>query len=895
MLRTLKYFLAALLVLAFAISITGIIIARYYQDEVKQLVISEINRHVTTEIIVGDLSFSVLRRFPRASIEFGDVVILAPEEFRSSRDLPLSSDTLLTARNLHLRFNMRDVFNRQYNISSIHASHGKLYPAVSGNGIENYRFLKEDAAPDANFNIDLQDVRLSDYNLRYGNSLKEVYFEIDIDRLYLKGSFSSSSHTISGIVSGQSREFRSHNLEYHERRDLELRASVNVDNNSYFIDKGLINLEGIILDAKGSYMSGEEGRIDLDIKGYNIGLSSAVSLLPGKTAEKLKDYRFNGSFDFDALVRGPLSRSASPVVTASFATQNSEIIHRESGIRLSGTNLQGYYTGRPGQSPGSSSVEITSFSSALGKGYINGSGKLSNFREPVVDVSINANLLLEELSRFYLPNNISSVSGNINTAFSAKGSTGKPGSSDFEIIDMIDLNGSLQITGGSIEMSEGRYIANNIDGELNFGHRLVTPGLSFNVGDDHFHIRGEIDNGLPWLLGNDQVMSVEGSFYSSQLVIDNYIKPSAVNRHDPHEALKFPENVVLNLDFLVDRLIFGKFSSASFTGKMSYRPGMLVLNSLEFDALDGKLSGNGVIYQRINNEFNVQSQLELDQVDINKMFAAFNNFGQSFIDSDNLKGTLSGSLGLVSEWSNDLRVIEETIIADSRLVINNGELIGFEPMLGLARFIDIDELQHIRFSALQNEIFIRNSVVTIPQMDINSSAFNISGSGKHNFDGSFDYRLRVLLSDVLYGRATRSRPETDRFGVVEDDGLGRTSLYLTVSGTSEDYRVSFDHRAVRDVIRENIANERNVLRQILNEEFGWFSGDGNELKPSETATPDRSGFRIVWDEDDVNQGERASPGTPPPAGQQDNNVRFKIIWDEEEKPPRDTVRERRRR
>ncbi len=897
MVRIIKYLLAAFLVFAVVVTAAGLIIARYYQDEVKQLVISGINRHVTTEITVGDISFSVLRRFPRASLEFRDVLILAPEEFRNNSDNSAGADTLFTASNMHLRFNIRDIFNRQYNISSINASGGMLNPAVNSAGLENYRFWKQDGATDGAFSLNLQDVRLVDYNISYGNRLKDVYLEADLDRLYMKGSFGSTRQRMSAIASGRSSELRYGGFVYLEQSDVELRASIDVDDKLFVIENGTIILEGITLTAIGSYVSGDKGEIDLELKGYNIGLSSVVPLMPVKEAQKLKDYRFSGHFDFDASIRGALSRTSSPAVTASFGTENSEIKHKASGVSLTNTRIRGHYTRGSGQNTGSSVVSITGFSAGLGKGHISGSGTLSDFPSPEIDFKLSADLHLEELARFYLPDNISFMAGHIKTTLSGKGRPGRDTEREIEIFNRMDLAGRLEIQDGAIELSEGKYVARNIEGILNFGQVLNTPGLGFYIGDDHFRIMGEIDNGLPWLLGEQQVMSIEGSFYSSQLVLDNYIGVRAAgnNRSGTSELLRFPDNIELNLDFLVDRLGFGNFSSTSFTGRMSYRPGMLVMNSLGFNSMDGSVSGNAVIYQRIDGEFLVQSQLELDQVDINRMFASFSNFGQNFIDSGNLKGTVSGSLSLLTEWSNDLRIIEENLIADSRLVISDGELIDFEPMLGLARFIDVDELQHIRFSQLQNEIFIRNRVVTIPQMDIHSSAFNISGSGTHNFDGSFDYRLRVLLSDVLYGKARRSRPETDRFGVVEDDGLGRTSLYLVVSGTPDDYRVAFDHRAVRDMIRENLANERNVLRQILNEEFGWFSREEDGGEPVDAAAPAGSGFRIVWDEEDTKQEGASAPESVTPAGQRDNQVRFRVIWDEEEKPSGPLPGERRRR
>ena len=589
-----------------------------------------------------------------------------------------------------------------------------------------------------------------------------------------------------------------------------------------------------------------------------------------------------------------MSKTLSPAVFASFKTEKSQIIRRDTGMRLTDVSLSGYFSNGRLQTAQSSTIVVRNFSTGFGNGSISGSGSISDLSQPDVSFDIDAYFLLEEMAQFYKPANIKQIAGRIKTVFSAKGRLDTPVKWDIEELNKMDINGLLEIENGFLEISEGRYIASEIGGELNLGRTLRTPGLNFNIGSDHFSIRGEIDNGLPWLLGHDETMRISGGLYSRQLNLDNYLYASrdGQQREDVPEPLVFPSNVELNLDFLVDNLTFRKFSSTLFSGKLSYKPKMMTLNAVEFNSMDGTVSGNGVIAQRMNGDLMFQSRLQMQNVDMQKMFFSFNNFEQTFIHGDHLQGNLTGSLGFISEWSPYLRIIWEKLVADSKVEIRNGELIDFEPMLGLSRFIDVSELRHIRFSTLQNEIFIRNQVITIPQMDINSSAFNISGSGTHRFDGHFDYRMRVLLSDVLYGRARRAKPENQEFGIVEDDGLGRTSLYLLVSGTSDDYRVSYDRTAVRDVIRESIAGERNALRQLLHEEFGWFSPDSTAAGGSGTTGTSGSRFRITWDEEDEKAPPAITPEQPARNSRQTRERSLEIIWDEEEKSPEKPGRKR---
>ncbi len=885
--RILKYFLVTFLLILLIVTLAGVIIARYYQDEVKQLMISQINRHVKTEIRVGDLSFSVLRKFPRASLEFRDVVILAPDGYIQNTGKGIDSDTLFTARSLFLQFSLNNIFRKDYRIRNIHAVNGILNLALNADGQENYRFWKTPDSPDNRFNLDLQDVRLSNYRVIFTNEIQEIYFDSDFRRLELKGNFSQSSYSLRAIATGTSRRLRHQGIYVSGNRDISAKISLDVDDELFDIKEGMIELSGVTLSVGGVYKTGDQGYADIKISGYNLDIASLIDLLPENIGERLDPYRFSGRFDFESSISGEVSKTISPSVFVSFETENGQIIRRDTGMRLNDVSLSGYFSNGPRQNAQTSTIVVRNFYTGFGKGSIRASGGISDLSQPVVTFDTDASFLLEEMARFYKPANIKQIAGRINTVFSANGRIDTLVKWGIEELNKMDLSGVMEIENGFLEISEGRYVASGIGGELNFGKTLRTPELNFNIGSDHFSIRGEIDNGLPWLLGQDETMRISGGLYSRQLNLDNYIHTSrnGQQHQDAREPLIFPSNVELSLDFLVDELTFRKFSSTLFRGKLSYKPKMMTLNEVEFNSMDGAISGNGVIAQRINDDFMFQSQLQMRNVDMQKMFYSFNNFEQTFIHGDHLQGKLTGNLGFISEWNPYLQIIWEKLVADSKVEIRNGELINFEPMLGLSRFIDVAELQHIRFSTLQNEIFIRNQVITIPQMDINSSAFNISGSGTHRFDGHFDYRMRVLLSDVLYGRARRAKPENQEFGIVEDDGLGRTSLYLLVSGTPEDYRVSYDRGAVRDMIRESITEERNALRQLLHEEFGWFSSDSSAKGSSSATEASGSRFRITWDEEDENTPPAGTTGQPSRNSRHTRERSLEIIWDEEEKSP----------
>jgi hypothetical protein len=137
----------------------------------------------------------------------------------------------------------------------------------------------------------------------------------------------------------------------------------------------------------------------------------------------------------------------------------------------------------------------------------------------------------------------------------------------------------------------------------------------------------------------------------------------------------------------------------------------------------------------------------------------------------------------------------------------------------------LDELKNIKFSTLKNSIYVHDKQIIIPEMNINSSAFNISGSGIHHFDNHYQYKIKVLLSEVLYGKAKKAKKENEEYGRIEDDGLGRTGIYLNIEGFGKEYKISYDSRKTIDIVKESLVKQKQELKGILQEEFGWFKND----------------------------------------------------------------------
>jgi hypothetical protein len=120
---------------------------------------------------------------------------------------------------------------------------------------------------------------------------------------------------------------------------------------------------------------------------------------------------------------------------------------------------------------------------------------------------------------------------------------------------------------------------------------------------------------------------------------------------------------------------------------------------------------------------------------------------------------------------------------------------------------------------MSNEILIRNQVITIPKMNISSSAMNIDIEGTHNFDNEIDYGLKILLTE-LKKQDNKERVE-DEYGAIVEDEKRKATWHFRITGTVDNPQfVPVDVKSVYSSIKEDMKKEKESIKTILKEEFG---------------------------------------------------------------------------
>jgi hypothetical protein len=833
--------------LVFLVIVT-LLINFLFKDQLIQIVINQLNKQVDARINIAKVDLSLWKRFPNISVQFDRVYAQSSNRFKTANNLT-TPDTLLNADRIFFEFNLIKLIKGQYELKRVYIKNGYVKLKVDKNGILNYDIIKPSEKKSENqFNLELKDLEFTNAKIEYTNQSGLVKIFGMADKLRIKGDFASQKTNLNIYSKLFLNQLSVNNYSYISDKKLQFDVNLFIKDSQYQIRSTDFRIEELQFSTNGEFILGEHPFINLRVYGNKLNLNQLVVTLPDPVRNSLVGYNFKGKVNVDVLIHGLMGKSNDPEINMSYTLNNGSIVHQESGVKLRNLDLTGTYSFKNLDTSKISTINLDKVSLNLGSGKISGNGSIENINQPLVKLNASYTLNLNELKKFLNLDTLEVLSGNVEGKISASGVIRKKKSA-LRISDINDLScvGQIRLQNAAIKLKGNDYFLDRINGNIDIDKNLNFNNITLFLHDNDFLINGSLLDWANYLGKGQKDVTLKADVTSRNLDLSKYfVRDTKKSATEYSRALLFPDHLNLEVKLNINKFKLNRFNAEWASGYLSYKPKIFVLKSLTFETLDGRVTGNGAVIQDMDKNFIVKGQVDVSKLDIKQMFYTFNNFSQHVLMDKHLQGRVSGKIGISSEWNNALYLNEEKLLVDADITIDNGELSNFEPMYSLSRFIALDELKNIKFYTLKNHIYIKDKQIVIPQMDVHSSAFDISASGVHLFDNHYSYKVKVLLSDILWGKAKRAKRENEEFGEVEDDGLGKTSIPLSITGFNKDYKITYDSRKAIDVVKQSLKNQKSEMKTILNEEFGWFKKDTTLKKNKlEKKYPK---IRVDWDD-----------------------------------------------
>ncbi len=813
----------------FYLILTGIIICIslvsllfIYQDDVKKVLLGEINKHLKAEVKIDpkNIDLTILKTFPDCSMEFKNILMLEALQVKKR-------DTLLFAEQLNLHFNISDLWSKKYNIKKIKLKNGLVKPGITKSGTPNYIFWEE--GPDnskgkndsINFNLNL--IELEDFRVIYRDRQTTFKTDLLIKTLSFSGNFSDEEYDLKTEGKLYVNQITSNKKSLLKNKNCNLNVDLKVKGSNYVFEKTQATINKMRFNVDGNFAYKDSLQtMDINYSAADLDIATVLSLLPEDQQQKANDYKSSGDFytngNFNYSGRSKFK------LESKFGIKNAEITYKPTSTTAKNVNINGDLI----YSNTNSKLDLTNVYLKLNTDEIKGSFSVQNFSDPFLHFIVDASANLENLQSFWPIDTLSKLKGNVKINSEVEGLLRDLKNETFSTKVKLDLEASVSNIEAQFKGDENIFAIENCSVTAK-DREVEVKDLKLKRGSSDILLNGKIPGIFNYLSDKTAPLIITGNLFSNYFKLEDFMMKYKAS--EDRSTPLIPNNIQFKLNAAILKFSYAKFEAQSITGEIEIKNQKAIISDMRLQTMQGEAEIDAFA-DNSNNKLDVVLQSKLKNINISNMFLQLNNFGQTTLQENNIKGYATADLDFSGSWSNALDPNLKSIKSNINLTIDRGELIDFKPLLSLSKFVDIQDLQKIKFSSLKSNIEIKDKTIFLPSTSIKNSALNIIFWGTHSFENDINYHIELLISELL---AKKRKDNDEEFGPVENDPDNKRSAFILMTGTVDKPIIKYDRKGLKENIKKDIKEEKQNLKQLLKEEFGLFKKDTSSLKPKEKA------------------------------------------------------------
>ena len=104
-------------------------------------------------------------------------------------------------------------------------------------------------------------------------------------------------------------------------------------------------------------------------------------------------------------------------------------------------------------------------------------------------------------------------------------------------------------------------------------------------------------------------------------------------------------------------------------------------------------------------------------------------------------------------------------------------------------------------------------------MKIKSSALSVFLSGTHTFDQNINYKVTLLLSELLSSSFRKENTKITEFGEEDQDGKIFNTVYFKMTGSTNEPKISLDKIRFMEDVNTSFKKEKQTINNIIQEDI----------------------------------------------------------------------------
>lgn len=643
-----------------------------FKGKIMKIAKEQINNNLNAKADF-DLSLSLIRSFPNASVTLKNLYIAGIDDFEG--------DTLFSVRSLEVVADIVSAIKMEnIKIKKIAVNNPRVHAWVMKDGRVNWDIAKDTGeeeetdttATDMDMKVELRKFEISHGYIRYDDDSSNIKASLDDFNFLLRGDLSKDFSTLSINSDTKFVNVLFGGIQYLKNVALSINMNVDADlkNSMYTLRDNSLALNDLVLRLDGNLgMPNEEDMvIDLTYGLDKADFKSLLSLIPAIYTKDFQDVQTSGKLQLDGSVKGTYNEKVMPNVALNLLVDNGTFKYPDLPKSASNIDIDVnlFFDGVQNDN---TTIDVNKFHVDLGGNPVD---MTLNIKTPMSDMFINGNINMNlDLATVndVVPLDSTTLKGKIDAGLNFMGFMSYI---ENETYDKFMANGKLDIRDFAYNSPDLPKQLGISQTSLVFSPRYVeVKTFDAVMGKSDFHLSGRIEDFIPYVF-KDETIRGDFIFTSGVLDLNEFLADSEEPADEvadtvPLTVVEVPGNIDFKLVSRINKLYYDKLEIDNTIGTILVKDSKVILDGLSMNMLSGsmKLSGEYNTLD-IRNPL-VELNFKATSIDIPEAFSAFSTI-QHFAP------IASKAIGKVSLDMKFSSLLDQGMMPLLNSVVGNGNL-----------------------------------------------------------------------------------------------------------------------------------------------------------------------------------------------------------------------------
>jgi hypothetical protein len=812
-----------------------------FRDALIEKARTTINRNLNATIAFRDLRISLIRDFPKASLQLQDVSVTGKS--------PFEGDTLLYVKSLRTSFGLLDLFSpNDLTINEIILDEAQLRLLVNQDNLANWDIFPEDAgsqdaeameSQESSFGMQLSKISINRSSVTYTDVTLPMELTFNGIDMLINGRMYGPDTRLNAEGNAEQLNLVYNDVAYISKTRLGIKSllDINFDTWNFRFSEGELLVNNLPLDLSGTFsMPTDTMNFDLEFASRASTLGEILALTPPDYEHYLKDLTATGNASFTGSFKGFYFDETYPELNLQ--------------LRLAGGNAK--YSGMPEEIKNiSTNLAIRKPQGSFDKTTVSLTNTHFEIRNNPMDLNLHLSNLMQDLHfegkimgrlnfdhlKSAIPIDSLDIAGLMDINLGLRGNTSAIENKKYE---NISTDGSVVLKDFVYRSKDLTQPVNISSGRMDFApDRINLRQMDMKIGQSDMALAGSVTDYYPYffsggiLRGSLQVSSNYLNLNELMLLMAEAepVNPSvqqpaekktakespaaAVSGSVPSSVTAFnvPEKVNFAVQADIDRALYDRLDISNITGQVNINDGKMDLRGVNMKILNGELNLAGSYTNTLQNKPLVDMDIKLVNLDIPTAFQSLKLIRTYLPIAAQSKGRFSTSINLKGQLSENMELLMSSLNGSGLFQSFNVQVLNSPVFNKIKSVLNEEKLRDLRIDDFTANFAIENGSLVLKPFETKVAGQQAIFAGKLNVENIIEMQIGFLIS-----RDALSKNIENTLGILPGQkNIQFIPVGIALTGPVGNPDVKVDLSDAKDMIRNEVKSAtKEELQKSIN-------------------------------------------------------------------------------